>query len=71
MKKLIDFILQYIQLNASQIDVLNKHAKRLHLKKGDFFSNAGKTAQQVGFISEGVLKVCHYDNEGKDITLAF
>lgn len=71
MKELIDFLLQFGHLNAQQIDLIGNKAEELELKKDHYFSEAGKVPNQIGFILEGVLRVCYYDNKGDEITKYF
>jgi len=51
MKELINYILQFGNLNKQQIELLSKKAKESELLIGQYFSE-GKIAQQVGFILE-------------------
>lgn len=71
MEKVINYLLQYGHLNAQQIDLISSKAKELTLVKEDYFSEAGKIAKQVGFMLDGVLRVCYYDNQGVEITKYF
>ncbi|WP_020604786.1 cyclic nucleotide-binding domain-containing protein [Spirosoma spitsbergense] len=71
MKELTDYILQFGHLNQQQIDLIVKKAAVLPLQEGDYFSEAGKIARQVGFIVEGVIRVCYYTNKGDDVTRYF
>lgn len=71
MKQFIDYILQYGSLNQQQIDLITKKAVEIQLSKDQYFSEAGKIAQQVGFILDGVIRVCYYNNKGEEITKYF
>lgn len=71
MKELINYILQFGNLNQPQIDLLVSKASEVEIKKDAYFSEAGKTDKRVGFIIEGVLRVCYYDNKGEEITKYF
>lgn len=71
MEQLIEYILQFGSLNQQQIDLVTKKAKELELLKDAYFSEAGKIACQVGFIVDGVIRVCYYNNKGKEITKYF
>lgn len=71
MKELIDFLLQFGNLNAQQIDLISSKTAELELKKDDYFSEAGKIPNQVGFILDGIFRVCYYDNKGNEITKYF
>ncbi|TVZ15618.1 CRP-like cAMP-binding protein [Maribacter sp. MAR_2009_72] len=71
MDKLINYLLEFGQLNQQQIDLIKRKAQVLELKKCDYFSEAGKIPKQVAFIEEGVLRVCYYNSEGDEITKYF
>ena len=71
MKEWIEYILQFGNLNPQQIGLLESKATELAIPKDGYFSEAGKIARQVGFIIEGVLRVCYYNNKGEEITKYF
>lgn len=71
MKELVNFILQYGNLNQQQIDLITSKATELELPKDEYFSEAGKISTQVGFVLDGVMRVCYYDNKGEEITKYF
>lgn len=71
MKAFIDYILQFGDLNQQQIDLITQKAQTLELRKDEYFSEAGKIAQQVGFVMDGVVRVCYYNNAGEEITKYF
>lgn len=71
MKELVNFILQYGNLNQQQIDLITSKAYELELPKDEYFSEAGKVSTQVGFVLDGVMRVCYYDNKGEEITKYF
>lgn len=71
MHKLINYLLQFGNLNKQQIDFMTSMSTELTLRKENYFSEAGKIAKQVGFILEGILRVCYYNNNGEEITTYF
>lgn len=71
MKELIEFIFQFGTLNQQQLELMTKKVTEFELHKDEYFSEAGKIPQQVGFIVEGVLRVCYYNNKGEEITRHF
>ena len=71
METVINYLLQFGNLNPQQIDFITKKGKELTFTKDDYFSEAGKIAKQVGFILEGILRVCYYDKNGNDVTKYF
>ena len=71
MKELIDYILQFGNLNQKQIELISKKARELDLPKDAFFSEAGKIARQFGFLTKGVIRVYSNDDKGKEVTKYF
>jgi CRP-like cAMP-binding protein len=71
MKEFIDHMLRFANLNKQQIDFLLSKATSLELRKGEYFSEAGKIPRQLGFVVEGVFRFCYYNNKGEEITNAF
>ena len=71
MEELIEYILQFGNLNKQQIELVISKGQILQLKKEDYFSEAGKIPKQVGFIVEGVIRGCYYNNKGEEITRCF
>lgn len=71
MNAFINYVLQFGQLNQQQIEMISRKAKALELPKEAYFSEAGKVLKQVGFITEGIVRVCYYNNKGEEITKIF
>ena len=71
MKEFIDYILQFGTLNQQQIDLILKKITTLELQKDYYFSEAGKVSNQVGFVLDGIVRVCYYNNKGEEITKYF
>ncbi|RYE24917.1 MAG: Crp/Fnr family transcriptional regulator [Sphingobacteriaceae bacterium] len=71
MKELIEYVLQFGSLNEQQIALILGKATELNLPKGAYFSEAGKIAGQFGFILDGIIRVCYYNNKGEEITKYF
>lgn len=71
MKELIEYILQFGNLNKQQIDLITGKATELKLSKENYFSEAGKIPRQVGFLVDGVVRGCYYNNKGEEITRCF
>lgn len=68
MEGFVDYILQFGNLNRQQLELILSKATELRLKKEEYFSEAGKIPNQVGFILEGVIRGCYYNNKGEEIT---
>ncbi len=71
MEQLIEYILQFGNLNKQQIDLINSKVKTIELREDEYFSEAGKIPRQVGFVLEGVVRGCYYNNKGEELTRCF
>ncbi len=71
MNELIEYLLQFGNLNKQQTDIITSKATELKLQKGGYFSEAGKIPKQVGFVVKGVIRIYCYDNNGGEITKYF
>ncbi|KMQ65298.1 cyclic nucleotide-binding protein [Chryseobacterium sp. FH2] len=71
MKELIEYILQFGNLNKQQLDLVTSKATEIELHKDEYFSEAGKIPRQVGFVVDGVIRGCYYNNKGEEITRCF
>lgn len=71
METFIDYILQFGNLNPQQIGLIKSKATVIELHKDEFYWEAGKTVNQIGFLIEGVLRVYYYNNKGEEITRYF
>lgn len=71
MKQLTDYILQFGNLNQQQIDLILTKAQEREFPKDSYFSEAGKISVEVGFITDGIMRVCYYNNKGEEITKYF
>lgn len=71
MEQLIDYLLRFGHLNFQQVELVKSKVREIVVEKGNYFSEAGKTAKQVGFITKGVMRVCFYDNKGAEFTRCF
>ncbi|HAA17346.1 MAG TPA: Crp/Fnr family transcriptional regulator [Cytophagales bacterium] len=68
---LIDYLLQFGTLNSRQIELIGSLVTHKQVPAGDYFLKAGQTSREVGFITEGICRVCYYDQEGNEITRYF
>ena len=71
MEKFIDHVLQFGHLNKNQIDFIQSKAMEIELLKDEYFWEAGKTVKQIGFLTDGVIRVFYYNNRGEEITRYF
>jgi CRP-like cAMP-binding protein len=68
MDKLIEYILQFGNLNSQQLALITSSGTEILLQKDEYFSKLGRIPKQVGFIVEGVVRGCYYSNLGEEIT---
>jgi CRP-like cAMP-binding protein len=71
MEDLIAYLLQFGQLDEQQRDLILSKAKCKSIAKGDYFSEAGKISRQIGYVTQGIFRICYYDRQGDDITRYF
>ena len=57
MKELVNYILQFGNLNQQQIDLIASKAEEREIRKEHYFAEAGKVAAEVGFIVVGIMRV--------------
>lgn len=71
MKEFIDFVLQFGHLNQQQINFISKKGRELELQKDEYYWEAGKLVNVIGFVTNGVLRVYYYTNKGEENTRYF
>lgn len=71
MEELIKYLLQFGHLSQEQIAMIQSKVKPKTIKKGAYFSQAGQIADKIGYITEGVFRVCYYDKAGEGYTRYF
>lgn len=71
MKELINYLLQFAHLNQQQIDLIGSKGVFREIKKDEYFQEAGKIPREVGFLMEGIIRICYYNNKGDEITKYF
>ncbi len=71
MEEFINYLLLFGNLNKQQIDLVTSKATEIELKKDEYYWEAGKTVRQVGFLTDGVIRVFYYNNKGEEISRYF
>jgi len=71
MEEFIEYVLQFRNLNKQQIDLITGKATELKLHKDEYYWEAGKKVRQIGFLTDGVIRVFYYNNKGEEITRYF
>ena len=64
MDEFLAYLLQFSSLNQQQLDLISGKATTLSLRKDAYWLEAGQVPRQVGFVLEGVIRICYYDNKG-------
>lgn len=71
METLINYLLQFGNLNAAQIELIKSKVASRELRKDEFFQEAGKIPREVIFLTAGIMRICYYNNTGDEITKYF
>jgi CRP-like cAMP-binding protein len=71
MDEFFAYLLQFGSLNLRQLDLIASKATALSLHKDEYLIEAGQVGRRVGFVLEGVLRICYYNNQGAEITRNF
>ena len=66
MENLIEYLLQYRQLNSQQIALIKNAVKVIDLEVNAYFLEAGRIANQIAFVEKGILRVCYYNKKGTE-----
>lgn len=71
MEELITYLLQFGDLDTVQRALIQEKARWKTVGKGAYFAEAGKVSTQIGYVTEGVFRVCYYDKTGDSFTRYF
>lgn len=71
MEILINYLLQFGDLNQQQIDLIKRKVVAKEIRKEEYYHEAGKIPREVIFITEGIMRICYYNNKGLEITKYF
>lgn len=71
MEPLINYLLQFGHLNQQQIDLIKSKAIIKSIKKDEYYHEAGKIPREIIFLTEGIMRICYYNNKGEEITKYF
>lgn len=71
MEVLINYLLQFGNLNKQQIELIKSKAIFRKIKKDEHYHEAGKIPREVIFLTDGIMRVCYYNNKGDEITKYF
>ena len=71
MDALISYLLQFGSLNKQQIELIKSKAVFKEIKKDTYYHEAGKILHEVIFLTEGIMRICYYNNKGDEVTKYF
>ncbi|WP_234658704.1 Crp/Fnr family transcriptional regulator [Dyadobacter chenwenxiniae] len=71
MKALINYLLQFGNLNPTQIDLVKSKVVFKEIKKDEYFQEAGRIPREIIFLIDGIMRICYYNNKGEEITKYF
>src|SRR5690606_36294390 len=71
MERFVDYVMQFGNLNKHQINLIQSKATEVNLRKAEYFAEAGQPFKRIGFVVEGVFRICYYNNKEEDITRYF
>lgn len=71
MEQLINYLLQFGHLNQQQIDLIKSKVVIKTTKKDNYYHEAGRIPREIIFLTEGIMRVCYYNNKGEEITKYF
>lgn len=71
MDQLINYLLHFGHLNQQQIALIKSKGVIRTTKKDAYYHEAGRIPREVIFLTEGIMRVCYYNNKGDEITKYF
>lgn len=71
METLINYLLQFGNLNKQQNDLIKSKVTIKEIGKGEYFQEAGKVPREIIFLIGGIMRVCYYNNKGDEVTKYF
>ena len=71
METLINYLLQFGNLNKQQIDLIKSKVVFKEIKKEEYYHEAGKIPREVIFLTDGIMRVYYYNNKGDEVTKYF
>ncbi|MGL1887514.1 MAG: Crp/Fnr family transcriptional regulator [Reichenbachiella sp.] len=66
-----EFLLQFELFQPQEVDDFIAQGKRVNLKKGDRFVQAGKVVDKVAFVISGIFRSYYYSSNSEEVTYCF
>lgn len=71
MEVLINYLLQFGNLNKQQIELVKSKVVSRESRKDEYYHEAGKIPREIIFLTEGIMRICYYNKKGDEITKYF
>jgi len=71
METVINYLLQFGNLNQQQIELIKSKVAFKEIKKEDYYQEAGKIPNEIIFLTDGIMRICYYNHKGDEITKYF
>ncbi|OXA89977.1 Crp/Fnr family transcriptional regulator [Flavobacterium hercynium] len=71
MERLINYLLQFGNLNQQQIELIKSKVDFKEIKKEEYYQEAGKIPDEVIFLTKGIMRICYFNHKGDEITKYF
>ncbi|MEZ0543090.1 Crp/Fnr family transcriptional regulator [Fibrella arboris] len=71
MEELFAYLRQFGSLSPPQRELIRAKVKLRSIAKGAYFAEAGKVSTQIGYVTDGIFRVCYYDKLGDSFTRYF
>lgn len=71
MEDLIAYLRQFGHLSETDGERIRNLATVKSYPKGSYFAEAGKISRHIGYVTDGVFRVCYYDKTGDSYTRYF
>jgi hypothetical protein len=69
-RKFINYLLQFGSLTEDEIHFISAKIFVIELNKNDYFSKKNIVANQMGFVIDGILRTCYF-NENEDMVTKY
>lgn len=71
MEEFIDFLRRFERFSAVDAELISSQLIERTLSEGDYFLEAGKYSNEIGFIVSGVFRIYFYDKDANEIVRYF
>lgn len=70
-KEFQEYLNKISPIKRETFEELQKHFKIVQLRKNEFFAREGEFAQQIGFLTKGIVRAFFQSEEGKEYSKQF